>query len=228
MQQTPILLYDIDGTLLNVHRDFILSIIHEQFEQHGIEKEGAESRSFAGRTDRGIFMEFIGDSPGAEQMFESVMESYSLAMRQRLTRDKMHLHNGAVESVYEAVSLNIPVGLCTGNIRPVAMTKVQTAGFEDTFLFGGFGDSSADRNELPGQADRAYRAVYDEAPRPEQYVVIGDTPNDIRCARHFGAKSVAVTTGGFSAAELGKHNPDLVLDTLDDTRGWLGRLGFSI
>lgn len=228
MQQTPILLYDIDGTLLNVHRDFILGIIHEQFELHGIEKSNAESRSFAGRTDRGIFMEFIGDSPRAEVLFESVMQSYSIAMQRQLTPEKVHLHKGAVASVHEALSMDIPVGLCTGNIRRVAMTKVKTAGFENTFHFGGFGDTSADRNELPGQAHRDYISVFDVEPHPEQYVVIGDTPNDIRCARYFGAKSVAVTTGGFSAGELEEHEPDLILDSLEDTRGWLKRLNFSV
>ena len=30
---------------------------------------------------------------------------------------------------------------------------------------------------------------------PEQFIVIGDTPNDIDCARHFGARAVAVGTG---------------------------------
>ncbi|WP_340104079.1 HAD family hydrolase [Rhodohalobacter sp. 8-1] len=227
MQQTPILLYDIDGTLLNVHREFILGIIERELSRYNIEKPDANTRSFAGRTDRGIFMELIGDVPNAQELLNTLMDKYAEAMARHLTREFIQLHNGAFESVEEAVSLDIPVGLCTGNVRAVAMEKVKTAGFPDTFKFGGFGEVSEDRNELPGEADREYKSLFSDRPEPGRYVIIGDTPNDIRCAKHFGAKSVAVTTGGFSEKELATHKPDLVISSLHNPKGWLKELGFK-
>lgn len=226
MQQTPILLYDIDGTLLNVHRGFILGIIKEQLSRFDIEMPEANTRSYAGRTDRGIFMELIGDLHNANTLVKTMMASYSEAITQNLTRDFIQLHEGAVESVEEAVSIGISVGLCTGNVREVAMKKVQTAGLPNTFKFGGFGETSEDRNELPGEADRDYRSLFSDNPEPAQYVIIGDTPNDIRCAKHFGAKSVAVTTGGFSKDELLVQKPDLVVSSLHNPESWLRDLGF--
>jgi phosphoglycolate phosphatase-like HAD superfamily hydrolase len=228
MRQTPILLYDIDGTLLNVQREFLLNIIEEQLILFNIEKPDTNSRSFAGRTDRGIFMELIGDMPNAASLFKKLVSNYSNAMTEHLSREFIQLHDGAVESVEESISLNIPVGLCTGNIQPVAMKKVQTAGLHDTFTFGGFGDTSEDRNELPGEADRDYRSKFNENPAHGRYVIIGDTPNDIRCAHHFGAKSVAVTTGGFSETELEAFNPDLIVSSLHNSASWLKELGFEI
>jgi len=54
--------------------------------------------------------------------------------------------------------------------------------------------------------------------RPEQFIVIGDTPNDIACARHFGARVVAVATGRIHSAEdLLEHKPDALLPDLLDT-----------
>lgn len=228
MQETPILLYDIDGTLLNVHRDFLIGIIEEQLTLFDIEKPQTDTRSFAGRTDRGIFMELIGDTPDADLLLHKLMSNYAEVMSQRLSAEHLKLHDGAAESVSDAISMDIPVGLCTGNIRQVAMTKVQTAGFHNTFLFGGFGEVSADRNELPGEADRDYRSRFNDRPAPQQYVIIGDTPNDIRCAKYFGAKSVAVTTGGFSNDELAQHGPDLVINSLQNPKGWLRELGFEM
>lgn len=228
MQQTPILLYDIDGTLLNVHRDFLIGIIEEQLTLFDIQKPETNIRSFAGRTDRGIFMELIGKSPGSDGLLQKLMTNYAEAMSRHLSANHLNLHDGAVESVNDAISMNIPVGLCTGNLRRVAMTKVQTAGFHNTFKFGGFGEYSEDRNELPGEADRDYRAQFNEQPAPARYVIIGDTPNDIRCAKHFGAKSVAVTTGGFSDGELAEYNPDLIVDSLGDPKSWLRDLGFQV
>jgi phosphoglycolate phosphatase-like HAD superfamily hydrolase len=55
--------------------------------------------------------------------------------------------------------------------------------------------------------------------KPEQFIVIGDTPNDIRAARAFGAKMVSVATGkNHPAAELEKFKPDVLLENLSDTK----------
>ncbi len=51
---------------------------------------------------------------------------------------------------------------------------------------------------------------------PEQSWVIGDTPNDIYCARAVGAKVVAVATGDFTREELAEQNPDLLFDDLSN------------
>jgi phosphoglycolate phosphatase-like HAD superfamily hydrolase len=54
---------------------------------------------------------------------------------------------------------------------------------------------------------------------PEQFIVIGDTPNDIDCARHFGARAVAVGTGRFySREEILACEPDAMLPDLTDTK----------
>src|SRR6056297_1316528 len=228
MQEPPILLYDIDGTLLNVHSEFIHSVIEEQLTHFNIKKPEANSRSFAGRTDLGIFMELIGDTPNAESLLQTLMTKYAEVMTKKLTADHLTIHDGAVESVKQAIALQLPVGLCTGNVRNVAMKKVQAAGLHGIFTFGGFGEVSEDRNELPGEADRDYKAQFNEQPSPDRYVIIGDTPNDIRCAKYFGAKSVAVTTGGFTAKELERHEPDLIVDSLLDTGKWLNELNFTL
>lgn len=224
----PILLYDIDGTLLRVKREFIMALISDQLAIFNVQKPEAKVRSFAGRTDRGIFMELIGDRPDAEDLFQQIKQSYSEAMMLSLTPDNIENFEDAAKSVQEAVDLNIPVGLCTGNFREVAMKKVETAGFIDTFKFGGYGCSHANRNLLPSEADRQYRSLFNDQPEARRYVIIGDTPNDIKCAKYFGAISVAVTTGGFTADELAIENPDLILNSLKNTSSWLDELGFNV
>ena len=47
---------------------------------------------------------------------------------------------------------------------------------------------------------------------PEQFIVIGDTPNDIDCAKHFGARSLAVGTGRlYGAKDVLACKPDAFL-----------------
>jgi phosphoglycolate phosphatase len=46
--------------------------------------------------------------------------------------------------------------------------------------------------------------------------IVGDTPHDVACARAFGARALAVATGGSSASDLAAHRPDAVLESLAD------------
>ena len=92
-------------------------------------------------------------------------------------------------------------------------------------LPGAFGDESHDRRDLPALAAERIRKHLKLDLAPHQFIVIGDTPNDIECAKHFGARSLAVNTGRFYPREdlvacepdallPDFSNPDLVMQTL--------------
>jgi len=109
--------------------------------------------------------------------------------------------------------------LLTGNVEPTAHLKLRLVGLADFFrLPGAFGEDSHDRRDLPALAlERLSRHLRLEL-KPSQLIVVGDTPNDIACARHAGARSVAVATGrAYSAEDLRTHDPDAVLPDLSDT-----------
>ena len=44
--------------------------------------------------------------------------------------------------------------------------------------------------------------------------MIGDTPHDIHCANAIGARTIALSTGGYSIEELALHHPWRVLPQL--------------
>jgi len=52
--------------------------------------------------------------------------------------------------------------------------------------------------------------------RPDEVLVIGDTPLDIDCARAFGAVAVAVATGFHKRDELLGEQPDLFFEDFSD------------
>jgi phosphoglycolate phosphatase len=109
--------------------------------------------------------------------------------------------------------------LLTGNVEPAARLKLRLVGLEGFFrLPGAFGEDSHDRRDLPALAlERLERHLRLEL-NPSHLIVVGDTPNDIACARHAGARSVAVATGrAHSAEDLRAHYPDAVLPDLSDT-----------
>ena len=116
--------------------------------------------------------------------------------------------------------------LLTGNVEPAARWKLRATGLDEFFpLPGAFGEDSHDRRDLPALAAARINAHLKLDLAPAQFIVVGDTPGDISCARHFGARCVAVATGRFhTAAELAALDPDAVLPDLTDTDAFMRAL----
>jgi phosphoglycolate phosphatase-like HAD superfamily hydrolase len=95
---------------------------------------------------------------------------------------------------------------------------MRLVGLSDFFqLPGAFGDDSHDRRDLPALARERINRQLGLELQPSQFIVIGDTPNDIACAQHYGARAVAVATGRmYTPAELLAHKPDALLPDLSN------------
>jgi phosphoglycolate phosphatase len=59
----------------------------------------------------------------------------------------------------------------------------------------------------------------------ERVWIVGDTPHDILCARAFGARALAVATGGSTIPDLAFHNPDALLEHLGDPGAFWHAIG---
>jgi phosphoglycolate phosphatase-like HAD superfamily hydrolase len=108
--------------------------------------------------------------------------------------------------------------LLTGNIEPAAYLKMELMGLAEFFdLPGAFGDESHDRRDLPALAAERINQHLGIDFEPQQFIVIGDTPNDIACAKHFGARSLAVGTGRlYSITDLLECEPDAFVPNFSD------------
>src|SRR6185295_15209677 len=108
--------------------------------------------------------------------------------------------------------------LLTGNIEEAAYLKMELVGLSEFFdLPGAFGDESHDRRDLPALAFERIQDHLQLDLAKEQFIVIGDTPNDIDCAKHFGARSLAVGTGRlYSREDILNCKPDVLLPDFSD------------
>ena len=68
-------------------------------------------------------------------------------------------------------------------------------------MFGGFANDHEERDHIAAAALERGRRVLGKNLRPQEIVVIGDTPFDIRCGKFVGAKTLAVATGGATLEE---------------------------
>jgi phosphoglycolate phosphatase len=108
---------------------------------------------------------------------------------------------------------HISLGLVTGNSEEGARQKLDHHNLWRYFDFGGYGHEAEDRNEIAllGR-ERAEKRI---GPlRPEQVIIIGDTPRDVDCARAIGARVICVLTGFAPEAAVREAKPDLILTDL--------------
>lgn len=212
-------LLDIDGTLVRTGGAGQVAFA-ETFDALFDVGQISSDVSFAGRSDKAIacdLMRHHGVEPSTDN-WVAFQTKYVELLGPALARCKGQVLPGVTDLLDQLVAQgDVLIGLLTGNIIRAAHLKLTHYRLWERFAFGGFGDHFEDRNDIAATAVvEAKKRFTGEANGKSTVVVIGDTPNDIRCARSVGAKAVAVPTGGSSAAALRSCGPDLLIDTLED------------
>lgn len=174
-----------------------------------------------GRTELAIFSSHLVEH-GIEPA-DNLISRYSeeLARRYEANTDQLRRRGtimpGALEAVTRLASApSFAQSVLTGNIRPVARTKLQTFGLAAhiDFQAGAYGDDDYDRSNLvavaQSRAGAAYGTVFDSS----NTVLVGDTVEDVIAAKRGGAAIVAVASGRDSASDLREAGAPRVLDDL--------------
>lgn len=219
-----LLLFDIDGTLIDSHGAGGAAILDAAEAYFGISREELPPLQLAGATDPAIAMDVfghLGRTHTREAVFD-FLEHYLTHLRRRLQApDFSGFMLPGVPALLEALrgENDACLGLLTGNVRRGAAIKLGRHGIDGFFADGGFGCDHHDRDRLGPIAQKRLEEVSGCRFAPQDVVVIGDTPKDIRCAAAFGAKCLAVATGQYSAEELQAHRPWRTAESLADVPG---------
>lgn len=211
------LLFDIDGTLIRANHAGRRAVEAALRELYGTVP--STSIPFSGRTDQFIFralLEAIG-TPADDQNFEQLAEAYLRHLPNALAACRGTVLPGVTRLLETLVADGrFTLGLLTGNLPASARAKLAHFGLEHFFDFGVFGDHSHDRCELAAEAVALLQRRFGESPAHRIWV-IGDTPFDIACGRHIGARTLGCGTGGESLQSLRDAGAEHVFATLDDT-----------
>lgn len=223
-----ILLWDVDGTLLiaprnGSYKDYFAPAMERVYGSSGI--LGGKLK-VSGMTDLQIAAECLQPEGFTVEQIYAKNAEFCSAVGEEIERvcaaeEGRFVALPGVRKVLAATAEN-PLfvnALLTGNLPLAAEFKLRFVGLDEFFDFslGAFGNESHRRNDLPAVAARNVSAKFGYEFAPSQFIVLGDTPNDIACARHFGAKAVAVATGRNHPPEtLLQHKPDFLLENLTD------------
>ncbi len=208
-----VLLFDIDGTLLITNHGGKGALEQALAEEFGLSHVNTEVE-FAGRTDRSILTDLLrnnGIDPTEEhkqRLARRYIDYLPLILRERGGR----ILPGVTAMLAEIATRNhFTSYVMTGNLAETATHKLKHFGLLEYFsgIFGG--DHDLDRDDLARRTAHAIRQRYGHD-TVQEWVVIGDTPHDIRCGRAIGAKVIAVCTGSYRRSDLEAENPAAVLD----------------
>lgn len=217
----PILLFDIDGTLLQVEYKFMRQQLSDILKTMSLDTTILQNTSFAGRTDQSIFRSLLGDRHRNDHLYEELKGNYITQMLEHMIPEHLSVFEHVQKCLTYFTERNYHLGLLTGNFKEIAAHKLELAGLQHYFSFGAYGCDHTDRNMLGRAAQNTFRKKYRNEAESEDFLIIGDTPLDIKCAKYFGCRCVVVTTGRYSKEELARLNPDLILESLESPKEWV-------
>jgi phosphoglycolate phosphatase len=228
MTKNRLLLFDIDGTLIHSGGAGVHALKSAFKERFGIDDD-LGNIEIAGMTDSGIVVSILKKHkiPPTTENVSAFLDSYVHFLSSELPRRKGKLLPGVLELLQRLKSRpHLLLALLTGNVSRGAQLKLEHYGVWHFFEFGAFADDHQDRNRLGPFARARAKEKHGREFAASEIDVIGDTPRDIACGKALGARTIAVATGTWSRDELGKYEPDFLIDDLSnvetviDTLGW--------
>lgn len=214
---TKILLFDIDETLMKdgnkAHVDAFDYAFKTVFNQPTAAKNEIKTD---GMIDRQIILEILKLHGVSEEEAKAKMDEAMRVMEEYFIQHENDgtciLKPGVKEILVELQKRQVPMGLLTGNVEEIAWRKVARAGLKEFFTFGAFGNLAYKRVDLIPIAVERAKQVGINAPLTD-FIIVSDSPLDVRCAKAGGIQVIAVGAGNFSSQELRDENADLVIDS---------------
>jgi phosphoglycolate phosphatase-like HAD superfamily hydrolase len=219
---SSLILFDIDGTLV-LTGGAGGRAMSRAFEETFAVANAFQGIPMAGRTDAWILNDAVAahrippDSANLHEFREAYLRHLTIELDQPGVSRK-----GLMPGVRQLLDTlaardDVYLALLTGNYEAGARLKLEYFDLWKYFPCGAFGDDAPHRNVLVPKALARVEACGGLTFAAADAVVVGDTPLDVGCARHAGARSLAVATGSHSVEELRKAGADDVLEDLGDT-----------
>jgi phosphoglycolate phosphatase-like HAD superfamily hydrolase len=138
-----------------------------------------------------------------EQNFYYYLNSYPVEL--------LDYADKAIEGLYKHDE--VIIGLSTGNIKSIGLSKIKYTGIDNFFSFGSFGNEVFDRYQLLKLTKKRLTRDFDYS-ISDVAMHVGDSTLDILSAKKSGFVPIGVTTGSCSEQELYKAGAKFVFNNL--------------
>lgn len=216
---TVAFLFDIDGTLITTGGAGAVAWRRAFDELYGIPADIGKFTD-AGMTDPEVgsltFTSVIGREPTPDELAQVMARRLDYLPEAVAESKGYEVLPGVVELLPRLAEADYLLGLTTGGMEDAARIKLERAGLNGYFTFGGYGSDSPDRAELTKRGIERAQAAYGEPLEPSRCAVVGDTPLDISAAHAAKAVAIGVASGHFSVDDLRAAGADHVLASLEE------------
>jgi len=220
--QKRLILFDIDGTILNPGKGAREALKKAVYLITGEKIANLRISDTAGKTDKLIVLEIFKKIGYPEEkiipQIDTILEKYVELLDETYNRERdAFLYPGSFELIEKLDRQeNTYLGLLTGNVENGARKKLAPFNINHFFKFGAFGNDGFYREELPEIAKRRGENYARSKFRNGEVFVIGDTANDVRCGKIIGAKTIAVNRFKEFYNDLLKSEPDYIFDGFEN------------
>lgn len=225
-----LLLFDLDGTLVSTGGAG-LRALDRAFETLHRLPRAMEGVNPAGKTDPYIVREVFEKKllrKASTDDITAVCENYLKFLAEEMKASVAHGYRvmEGIRDLLEDLSKRkeLILALGTGNLERGARLKLEPAGFNHYFPFGGFGSDAEVRADV---LRAGVRRAEQRAGKPilsQDVIVIGDTILDVQAGKAIGAVTVAVACGHGDLDALRASGADIYLEDFKDSRGLLKAL----
>jgi phosphoglycolate phosphatase-like HAD superfamily hydrolase len=208
----PVLIWDIDGTILTTRGRGFPSMVRAVQEVTGLAKISEIYTNTHGQTDIDVIRNLYGNQ--SKSISKNDL-NIILKLYEKYIEEVFYLNPPLIlPNILETFNLiksstKYKMAIGTGNSFNGARIKLQTARIIHFFSKNNFhcADVNNDKRML------VIREAKKNIRNDEFGIVIGDTLSDIICAKENGISCIAIASGSFSFDELQKYGADIVLDT---------------
>ena len=224
-----LLLFDIDGTLLNTGGAGTLALRNTLTAMWGTAGD-IDGYDLGGRTIREILRDLLTgagiDEADIGPRFDEFTDRWAPELARVIGDFPIQRCPGTLELIEVLAGReDVLLGILTANIERTAHIKLRAAGFDpDVFPVGAYGDLSEVRADLVTAALRQAADHLGRPVAPTDTILIGDTVLDVETAHAAGVRSLAVMTGGKSWEELSAADPHHLFEDLSDRDAALAAL----
>ncbi len=215
-----VILFDIDGTLINSDGAGRRAINRVFADLYGIE-DALRTVQLHGRTDPRIIrdgFEFSLKRTPSKAEIDKIIIGLVECLAVELKNSPGYSILPGVSEILDHLHTrnDILLGLQTGNAEAAAELKLSHGKIWDYFRFGGFGSDSDLRPDVVAHAIRKAERLLPLGERIENVWVVGDTPDDIEAGKTAGARTLATATGMHELELLLSYEPDLGVPNLSE------------
>ncbi len=199
-------LFDLDGTLLDTN-DLIIQSFKHTYKKH-LDKH-VEDHDIIKNFGEILLTTLKRECPYCSDEALETYRSFQVENFDKL----ITIHTGVKDAIKKLYEKGYKLGVVTSRIHESAVRGLDHFGL--TEYFGSIITADSTNKHKPDPTS-AYMALESLGGTSKETVFVGDSPYDVLCAKNAGMVSVAVSWSALPKEMYMQHNPDYVVDTMEE------------